>query len=166
MLAARRSAGLFCGRDEALSRNKRQPSRPLVKAAGRAVDFCSAIPSTETEPCVCVFNEDTPLDKAANIPAEGKNMLEFYGEKGSATARQENKRQEKNKHGIMQPEGKTNVQVPAVELHDPLLHLLLVRQQPVNPQEVPVCDIIVVADLRCCVTKREKTKTGFPFISH
>lgn len=56
----------------------------------------------------------------------------------------------------MQPEWKTNVQVPTVELHDPLLHLLLVRQQPVYPQEVPVCDIIIVADLRCCVTERKK----------
>lgn len=61
----------------------------------------------------------------------------------------------------MQPEWKTNVQVPAVELHDPLLHLLLVRQQPVYPQEVPVCDIIIVADLRCCVTERKKKRFSF-----
>lgn len=58
----------------------------------------------------------------------------------------------------MQSEWKTNVQVPAVELHDPLLHLLLVRQQPVHPQEVPVGYIVIVADLRCCVTNRQ---TGF-----
>lgn len=41
------------------------------------------------------------------------------------------------------------LQVPAVELHDLLLHLLLVRQQLVRPQEVPVCCIIIVANLRC-----------------
>ena len=44
---------------------------------------------------------------------------------------------------------RSNLQVPTVELHDPLLHLLLVRQQLVRPQEVPVCYIIIVTDLRC-----------------
>ncbi len=41
-----------------------------------------------------------------------------------------------------------NLQVPAVQLHDPLLHLLLVRQQLVHPQEVSVSCIVVVTDLR------------------
>lgn len=49
-----------------------------------------------------------------------------------------------------------NLQVPAVELHDPLLHLLLVRQQPVYPQEVPVCYIIIVTNLRCGLKKKAK----------
>ena len=44
---------------------------------------------------------------------------------------------------------RSNLQVPAVEFHDPLLHLLLVRQQLVRPQEVPVCYIIIVTDLSC-----------------
>lgn len=42
-----------------------------------------------------------------------------------------------------------NSQVPAVQLHDPLLHLLLIRQQLVRPQEVSVSDVIVVSDLGC-----------------
>lgn len=37
--------------------------------------------------------------------------------------------------------------VPAVELHDSLLHFVLVRQQFVCSQELPVCSIIIVPDL-------------------
>ena len=36
----------------------------------------------------------------------------------------------------------------AVQLHDPLLHLLLVRQQLGRPQEVSVRVVVVVPDLR------------------
>jgi len=50
--------------------------------------------------------------------------------------------------------------VPAVELHDPLLHLLLVRQQFGGPQEVPVCCVAVVADLRCGSGNRDTS--AFP----
>lgn len=61
---------------------------------------------------------------------------------------------QKHKHGINMKPGagqirRRDLQVSAVELHDPLLHLLLVRQQLVRPQEVSVSYIIVVANLRC-----------------
>lgn len=46
-----------------------------------------------------------------------------------------------------------NLQMPAVQLHDYLLHFVLVRQQAVCLQEVPVSDIIIVADLRCHLDK-------------
>lgn len=55
-----------------------------------------------------------------------------------------------------------NLQVPVVEIHDPLLHLLLVRQQPVYPQEVPVRHIIIVTNLRCGL---KKAKNIVPLIS-
>lgn len=41
------------------------------------------------------------------------------------------------------------LQVSAVELHDPLLHPFLVRQQFVQPEELHVCNVIIVPNLRC-----------------
>lgn len=51
--------------------------------------------------------------------------------------------------------------MPAVELHDPLLHLLLVRQQLVVPQEVSVCYVVIVADLRCGSWRRNENVSFF-----
>lgn len=42
-----------------------------------------------------------------------------------------------------------NLQMYAMELHDFLLHFVLVRQQLVCPQEIHVCYIIIVTNLRC-----------------
>lgn len=42
-----------------------------------------------------------------------------------------------------------NILVSAVELHDPLLHLLLIWQEFVHSQKVPVCYIIKVTHFRC-----------------
>lgn len=42
---------------------------------------------------------------------------------------------------------KGNLQMPSVELHDLLLHLLLERQQLGGPQVVTVGCVVVVADL-------------------
>lgn len=38
--------------------------------------------------------------------------------------------------------------MPAVELHDPLLYLLLIRQEFVHAQKVHVCYIIIVTNFR------------------
>lgn len=52
----------------------------------------------------------------------------------------------------------SGILVSAVELHDPLLHLLLIWQEFVCSQKVPVCHIVIVTHFRC---KNEKKNSTF-----